>query len=134
VIPSRKGQAFLALILLIGGVVAMIGITIAFLAGSFVDSGFGYQAEAQAAGAATSGAEDALLQLDRNSNFATSSYSLAVGSTTAVISVTQGAPSANFVTVLSAATVSSHTQKINVVLSRNAFTGQMTVVSWQAIQ
>lgn len=130
----RRGQSFLVLVFLIGGMVIIIGVTIVFFASSFVDSGFGYQASAIAESAATSGVEDALLKLDRNTSFATGSYSLVVGSTTVAIGVTQNSPSANFVTVLSVATFSGRTKKINVVLARNATTSQMTVVSWQEIQ
>ena len=129
---KHNGQSLLALVILIGSVVAIIGITLAFLASSFVDSSYGYQASALAEAAATSGAEDALLQLDRNT--ATSSYSLAVGSTTATITITQNSPSANFVTVLSQSTVAGRTRKIDIVLAQNASTTQMTVVSWQEIQ
>src|SRR5580658_10262785 len=92
---SSKGQSFLALVLLIGGIVAVIGVTIAFFSSSFVDSSYGYQASASAETAATSGAEDALLQLDRNAAFASGGYSLVVGSTTATVSVAQGTPSTN---------------------------------------
>jgi hypothetical protein len=131
---QRKGQSFLALVFLIGGIVAVVGVTIAFFASSFVDSGFGYQASASAEAAATSGAEDALLQLDRNASFASAGYSIAVGSTTAKVSVTQGNPSPNFVTVSSTAIVAGRAKKISVILSENASTSQFTVVSWEEVQ
>jgi len=131
---SSRGQSFIALILLIGGIIALIGVVMAFVTNSSIDTGYGYQAAVSAEAAATSGAEDALLQLDRNASFATSSYSLAVGSTTASISVSQNTPSANLVTVLSVATVSQHTKKISVIVAKNASTSQMSVVSWQEIQ
>jgi hypothetical protein len=62
----RQGQSFLALILLIGGIVSLIGVTFAFLSGAFVDSSFGYQSSAIAEATAISGAEDALLQFPRS--------------------------------------------------------------------
>jgi hypothetical protein len=130
----RKGQSFLALIILIGAIVAAIGVTIAFWAGTFVNIGFGYQTSAQAQAAASSGAEDALLKLDRNAAFSSSGYSLGVGSTTASVSVTQNSPSTNFITIISSSTVSNHVGKVSVVLSENATTGQLTVVSWQETQ
>lgn len=129
-----RGQAFLALVFLIGGIVVLIGITIAFFTNSFVDTGYGYKAQVLAEAAAASGAEDGLLQLDRNPNFSSSGYSLAVGSSTATVTITQNSPSSGFITVLSTATVSSRTRKINVVLSLNATTGQTSIVSWQTIQ
>lgn len=131
--PAR-GQAFLALMFLVGGIVVLIGITIAFLANSFIDTGYGYRASTQAEAVATSGAQDALLQLDRNSGFSSSGYGVGVGSSTATVTVTQSSPSAGFVTVLSTATVSNRTRKINVVLSVNATTSQTSVVSWAEIQ
>ena len=88
----------------------------------------------KAEAAATSGVEDALLLLDRNPSYATSSYSLAIGSTTAVVSVTQNVPSTNFITVSSTATVSNTKRTMSVVLSKNASTSQITVISWQEIQ
>jgi hypothetical protein len=127
-----KGQSFLALVLLIGAIVAAIGVTIAFFASTFVDSGFGYQASAQAYAAAASGVQDALLQLDRNSNFS-GSYSLPVGSTTVAVIVTDPTPGSS-AKIVSSATVSNHTSKLTVLLSENATTSQFTVVSWQATQ
>src|SRR5665213_3801651 len=130
---SRSGQSFLVLVFLIGGMVAIVGVMIALFANSFVNTGFGYQTSALAEAAATSGAQDALLQLDRNASFASSGYTLTVGSTTATISVTQNTPSANLVTISSTATVFAHKRTISVVLSENASTSQMTVISWQEI-
>src|ERR1700722_7333974 len=101
-----------------GVIVAIIGVTLAFVSASFINSSYGYQSSAMALGAATSGAEDALLLLYRN--MATSSYTLAVASTTATITITQNSPSANFITVLSQATVSGHTRKVDVVVWDNA--------------
>ncbi len=135
----NRGQTFLALIFLIGGTVLLIGLTLAFLATSFIDTGYGYQSSVQAEAVATSGAQDALLQLDRNANFGSPGpsgyhYNVTVGSSTAAVTVTQSVPSAGFDTILSAATVSNHIRKINVVVAINATTSQISVVSWQTIQ
>lgn len=128
----RPGQAFLALVLLIGGAVILIGVTLAFLASSFIDSGYGYQATVQAEAVATAGAHDALLKLVRNTSFSSpGGYNVPVGSSTATVTVTQSAGTA---TILSVATVSLRTRKINVVAAVNSTTSQITVTSWQAIQ
>lgn len=129
-----KGQAFLSLVFLIGTIVALIGITLAFFANSFIDTGYGYQASTQAEAIATSGAEDALLQLNRSGSSAPTSYTLPVGSSTATVTITQGSPSTGYVTILSTATVSSRIRKINVVAALNASTSQVSVVSWTEIQ
>ncbi|HEX4104397.1 MAG TPA: hypothetical protein VHZ04_02890 [Candidatus Paceibacterota bacterium] len=135
-----KGQAFLALVFIIGAIVILTGVTLALFASSFVDSGYGYQASAEAQAVATAGVEDALLQLNRNANFPCSTvdasgYALPVGSSTATVTVTQTCPATSgSATILSVATVSSHTSKLTVVASVNASTSQVNVVSWTPTQ
>jgi uncharacterized protein (UPF0333 family) len=129
-----KGQAFLALVFLIGTVIVLVGATLAFLASSYVDTSYGYRSSVQADAAANSGAEDAMLQLQRDSAFASSGYTVTSGSTTATVTVTQSTPSAGFITILSTATVSGYTRKIDIVLAVNSLTEQTTVVSWQEVQ
>ena len=131
---SRSGQAFLVMVFLIGGVISLIGITLGFLANSSVDTSYGYQAGVRAEAVAETGVEDALLQLARNSAFSNSSgYSVPVGSSTATVTVAQNAPSAGFVTIVSAATVLSRNKKMYVVAAVSTTT-QMNVVSWSIIQ
>jgi hypothetical protein len=129
-----KGQMFLALMFLIGGAVVAIGLTLAFITSSFVDTGYGYRAAVQAEAVATSGAEDALLQLNRNSSFSNESgYNVPVGSSTAVVAVAQGVPDIGFASILSTATISNRTKNIEVVVAVNATTSQVTIVSWQEL-
>jgi hypothetical protein len=127
----NRGQTFLALVLLIGGIVVFIGLTLAFLASSFIDTGYGYQASVQAEAIAASGAQDALLQLDRNAGFSTGGYVVSVGSSTAAVSVTNSGGTA---TILSVATVANRTRKVSVVAAISASTSQVSVVSWQIVQ
>ena len=129
-----KGQAFLALIFFIGSIVIIVGLMVAFFANSFVDTGYGLSAAASAETAAISGAQDAMLKLDRNAVFSSSGYVVSAGSSTATVTVTQGSPSAGYVTILSIATIANHVKKVNVVLAANASTTQMSIVSWQEIQ
>ena len=120
----------------IGGILAGAGILLAFLALSSVDTGYGVAEAYRAEAAATAGAEDGLLQLDRNTQFSsTTAYPVSAGtSTTATVTVTQNSPSTGLATILSMATVSGHTKKINVVVSENAATGQINVISWADVQ
>lgn len=130
-----KGQAFLALVFLIGTIVVLIGVTLAFLANSFVDTGYGYQDLIQAQSLATSGAEDALLQLDRSgTSWNPGTYTLFVGSSTASVTVTQNSPSTNYYTIISAATVSNHVGKVDVVAYVASSTSQVSIISWQNVQ
>jgi uncharacterized protein (UPF0333 family) len=137
-IRNRGGQSFLALVFLIGAIVVIVGILIAFLAGSFVDTGYGLSASAQAQNAAQSGIQDAMLQLQRNATvsdpYPDAGYTLPVGSTTAMVYITQNSPSLGEVTVLSVATVSNRTRKVQAVLQQNASTSQWAVLSWQEVQ
>ena len=126
----------MALVFLMGGIVLLIGVTIAFFVNSLIDTGYGYKALVQADAAAASGANDAMLQIARNYSTLPNpdSYNLVVGSTTVSVTITQNSPSAGFATVLSTATVANRTRKINVILSINASTSQASMVSWQQIQ
>lgn len=112
----------------------MIGATLAFFANSFVDIGYGYQALSQAEAVANSGASDGLLHLNRGDLTYPASYNVAVGSSTAAVTITKDSPSAGYYTILSVATISNRTRKVNVVAGYNATTSQTTVVSWQNIQ
>jgi hypothetical protein len=128
-----KGQSLLGLVLLIGGAVLLIGILIVLFASSFTSSAYSYQQLAIAEAAATSGVEDALLQLNRNPTLNTTYY-LTVGSTTASIAVTQNSPSANFITIVATGASGGRVKKLSVVVQENASTSQMSVISWQTIQ
>jgi hypothetical protein len=133
-VERNKGQAFLGLVILIGGIISMVGILIAFLASSLIDTGYGLKASLAADAAATSGAQDALLQLDRNPSFSSVGYSVTAGSSTATVIVTNNSLTTGAVTVLSTATVSGRIRKVNVILAESSTTTQFTVVSWQEIQ
>ena len=135
----RRGQTFLALVLFIGGIVTVIGLLIAFFAASSLDTGYGVAASFNAESAATAGAEDALLQLDRNAQFPTGSgisvpYNFTAGSSTASVNVTQNSPTSSQATILSTATVSGRTKKIQVIVSTNASTTAVTIISWMEFQ
>ncbi len=136
-----RGQAFLSLVLLMGGAMLLIGVTLTFIAVSFIDMGYGYQAVVQAESIANSGAEDALLQLDRNIAFGNTggyTYVLPVGSSTANVTVTQNNtgfasnPGVGLTaTILSSASVANRTRNVTVIVALNATTSQVTVMSWQ---
>jgi len=129
------GQAFLSTILLIGGVMIVIAATVAVLAATFVDSGYGLQASEKAEAVATAGVNDAFLRLVRNTAFTSTGYPVTVPNGIATVSVTQGSGSASGLdTVFSAATVSGRTRKINAVFGISSSTGQVVSISWQDVQ
>lgn len=135
---GTNGQAFLGLVILIGAVVAIVGILVAFLANSYIDTGYGASAAAMADSVANSGVQDVVMQIERSGLVAPlttytcpTAYTLPVGSSTAAICITQSLPN---VTVLSVATVAMHTRKVSAVLLVNASTSQVSVVSSQDVQ
>ena len=133
VISSRRAsraQAALSTVLLIGGIIVLIGMSIAFLASSFLNSSQGYRQAQRAQAVVISGVEDALIQLARNKDFASTGYSLTVGSSTVSVSVTQDSPATGQATIVASSSVSSYQRTARVVVSRNASTSQTTVVSW----
>ncbi len=130
---SRGGQAALSMVLLIGGIMVLIGFSLVFLSTSFINSAYGNRAAQQAQNVATSGAYDAMIQLARNKDFSSGGYSVAVGSSTATVVVTQDSPATGEVAIVSTATISLYKKTIRVVVSRNASTSQIVVVSWGAM-
>jgi hypothetical protein len=131
---KNKGQMFVGMVLLIGSIIAVVGFLVLFLSGSLVNTSYGVKAEAVAQAAATAGANDAMLQLDRNSfSSFPITYTLPVGSTTATINVNTNTPSAGFITVTSTATFANHVKVLRAIFSVDSST-QVNLVSWQNIQ
>lgn len=117
------------MVLFIGGIVLISGITMALVAATFIDSGYGSEAVDNAEAAATTGVEDAFLQLIRNSpNISPGSYSVSSGNYSA--NVTVSAPASGVVTVLSVATANNRTRKVQALFYVNQATGQVTTISW----
>jgi Flp pilus assembly protein TadG len=131
---NQKGQMFVGMVLLIGSIIAVVGLLLLFFSGSLIGTSYGVKAEAVAQAAATAGAEDALLRVERNtfSSFPVT-YTLPVVSTTATVNVNTNTPSSGFVTVTSSATFSNHMKVLRVVLSVSSST-QVSVVSWTQVQ
>lgn len=135
---TRTGQAFLSMVFFIGGIMVIVGITMAVIAATFIDSGYGIQAANLAEATATGGAEDAYLQLVRNSTFQdTAGYWVpGTSSTIAIVTVTQSFAEcghevpAGYAVAASASTVNGRTRVVQAVFAINALTGQVSVVSW----
>ena len=122
----------------IGGIILLVGTTLAFLAITFLNSSFGYQAANRAVGVANGGVYDAILLLMRNKGFSDTGY--CVPATTipcpagyATVVVTQDSPSTGKVTVTSEATVSRYRRKVQAILSVSSSTGAVEFLSWQLL-
>jgi predicted butyrate kinase (DUF1464 family) len=131
---NAAGQAFLSTVLVIGGVMLVVATTVAIIAATFIDSGYGLQASNRAESVATAGVNDAFLRLVRASLFSSGGYTVTVPEGGATVSVTQSSPSASEATVLSAATVGGRTRRISAVFSISTSTGQVISVLWKDVQ
>lgn len=119
-------------VLVIGGVMVVVATGVAFVAATFIDSGYGLQASDRAESVATAGVNDAFLRLVRANSFSSGGYTVTVPEGSATVSVTN--TSAGLDTVFSSATVSGRTRKISAVFSISTSTGQVISVSWQDVQ
>lgn len=131
-LKTPGGQAILSLVFLIGGIIVLIGLTVAFFATSFINVASGFQAAERAKFTAASGAYDALMRLARAKDLS-GSYIVPVGGLSAAVTITQF-PSAGSVEIISAATVSNRDRKVRAVVSRNATSGEMSLFSWGYIE
>ncbi len=128
----RKGQAALSLVFLIGGIALLVSVTLSLVAINFLNSTFAFQSANKAMAEALGGANDALLQLVRNPQFANSGYKVCVDMTSnctsdyATVVVTNPGGQA---TILSTATVFASQRKIQVLASINQTTGEVSLSS-----
>lgn len=128
---AHRGQAALTMVLLVGGLSVFVGLGLAFLVASFMNTSAGYQASERAAAIAASGVSDALLQLARDKDFASSGYAVAADGYSASVTVTQGIPAAGNATIVSQATVSRYKRKMETVVAIDGETGEATIVRSQ---
>ncbi len=132
-VHRTRAQAVLSTVFIIGAIVAVVATTLAFLAGSFVNSSYGARAAEQALEVASSGVRDGMLQIVRRGDISLATYIVPIGTYAASVTLSKDTPSQNQVTIISSATVAGHTRKIQAVVSINPVTGQAVVVSWQEL-
>lgn len=134
-----RGQAALATIFLIGGIIVLFSISIALITLSFANSTLGFQAANKALAVATGGIRDAEVRLLRNKDFSnTSGYCVPASnppcpSGSATVTVTQGNPAAGEVTVTSDATISIRRRKLQGIYAVSTTTSQLTNISLQEL-
>ncbi|MGC8775802.1 MAG: hypothetical protein ACP5QN_00600 [Minisyncoccia bacterium] len=130
----KRGQAALSTILLIGGIIVLISITLVIIISSYASSAYSYQNAQKALAVANAGAEDGLLQLIRNKNFQdTSGYLVYSGSDTATVTVTQNSPATGQVTILSVANVFNYNKKVRMIVSINS-NGEVRVIKREQVE
>ena len=130
-LKPREGQAVLALVFLIGGIITLIGLTLASLATSFIGSTSGFETAEKVQAVTTGGAYDALLRLSRAKGLS-GTYTVPGLDASAVVTVTQDSPSTGLITITSSSTISRRERRIRVVVSRTATSGEIGLVSWES--
>lgn len=131
----RGGQAVLSMVFLIGGIVVLVALALAFLVTSFINSTYGFQLGERAKAVAAAGAYDAMMRLARNKDLLkpSGSYSVSLGSDTASVTLTNDPSASAQATIVSTATVANRTRSVRAVVSRDSNTGQITLTSWRQI-
>lgn len=131
---GRRGQATLSFVFLIGTIIISIGLTVALLAYTFLNSGYGFQAANRAMAVSLAGVEDALIKLSRNKDFSsTSPYLVSVGNDQASVTVAQNSPVSGQAKIVSDSTALFQERKLQVIVSIDGATGQTNVNSWQLL-
>ncbi len=133
ILHSRRGQAALSLVFLIGGIIILVGVSLTFIVVSFIGSNYGFQMSNRALAAASGGANDAVIKLLRDKDFSSAGYTVTIGSDSAAVAVTQNSPIAGQAKIISTGTASSYQRKIQAVAAVNATTGQVQLVSWEQL-
>lgn len=114
---NNNGQAALSTVILIGGIITLVTITLVIIISSYVTSAYSYQNSQRALAVANAGADDALLKLIRNKDFQnTSGYLVYSGSDSATVTVTQDTINKQ-ATILSVANILGYRKKVKVLVS-----------------
>ena len=129
---AKRGQATLSLAILVGGTAVLIGVTVAFLTLSFIETSQSFQAGNRALTVAGAGARDALLQLVRNKSFSSAAgYTIQLGNDKATVRVRNSSLTSGRVSITSEASVLGNQRKIQVIASLDPLTGKVGVILWQ---
>jgi hypothetical protein len=123
----------LTLVLMIGSIIVTAAAVVIVLVIAGISSTYGYRTAQAASAAALAGIEDAMVQLVRNSSFSSGGYTVTSGPLAATVTVSQGVPSAGFVTALSVVTVSGTTRKLRALFSESTTTGMVNVMTVQTL-
>jgi uncharacterized protein YpmB len=131
---NNKGQTALSTIFLIGGIISLIAITLVIIISSYITSAYSYQNSQRALAVANAGADDALMQLARNKNFAdTNGYLVYSGNDSATVTVTQNSPLTGQVTILSIANIFSYKKKVRIIVSISDV-GEIRVIKREQVE
>lgn len=125
----KGGQATLSMVLLIGGVAILIGITLAVVAAAFINSGQGFRAANQALAAANGALSDVHLRIIRGEE-TTASYRITIDSVPVDVSMTVGSPVQNQITAIASSTVRGYRRRVQAIYSFSSSTREVDMLSW----
>ena len=153
----RRGQAFLALVFLIGSIITLVGVTFAVLATSSVNTGYRYYFAEQEEASAIAAVQDAILMIDRGGlnssrnqilNSYGGLYANAYKAATAnslgfsEADLNFNVPASNEIAIIATSSLSTSfsslqgftVQKvIKVIMAVDPVTSQATVISWKVL-
>jgi len=121
----RGGQATLAFVLLVGGIIIEIAIAGSFITYFLSHAGLGERLSARAFAAAHAGVRDAQIKITRNKELGPVSYSLPVGADSTKVVVTWDATNSDYYiyTITSTGSASTRLRKLVATLVVNKTTG-----------
>jgi ABC-type lipoprotein release transport system permease subunit len=128
-IKEKKAQTMLSLVFLISGVMIAIGVAVAIIAVSFINSVYAYRSASLVEAMAESGINDAVLRLERNNSY-TGQFVINFSNGSVTVTVSSG-PLTNQDTVTAFSQLASAQQKITAILAIDPTTKVVSVVSWQ---
>ena len=133
---QNRGVAALPTILILGGLVAEIIITITATSYVFIGSEFGAKLSAEAMLAAKAGAADAILKVVRDKIFIQATSTLTVGNATAEVSVCKDAPCAanGKHKIISLGKAQTRRRQLEVILNVDSASGEVRLESLKEIQ
>lgn len=129
---GNSGQTALPFILLVSGIIIEIVVAGTLTSYFASGSGFGERLDARAVAAASSGINDALMQLTKNKDFGSSNptYGVGVGSDAATVTFTSALSNGYYnYTVTSLGIAGTRQKKIVATVAVDASTGSMSLTS-----
>jgi hypothetical protein len=130
---KNNGQAAISTMLIIGGLISLIALTLIIIIFSYTSSSYGFQHSQRALAVANAGVDDALIKLIRDRSFENQTgYTVQVDNNTATVQVIQNSPQSGNVTIISTATVSNYKSRVRVVVSVDS-NGEIRIVKRENI-
>ena len=129
---KNSGVAMLPLVLLIGGLITVIAITITLTSSLSSHSSAAIKWSSEALAGAQAGVDDGIIKIIRNNSHSGTS-TLAIGNANVTVSIDSNAPISGKGTIISCGVVRSSQRKLQAIVNIDAITGQVNIESIQEI-